>query len=99
MSEKCEYEPEEFFVCTCSSHAISLVRYPNDPYDDEIEIALWQRGSTGIEFSWWDRLRFIWRILAGGQAGADWVSLSRADAIRLAAKLNEWTNKTTGKSG
>ena len=90
---------EEFYVCICGTTAICLTHYPNDPEDTDINIALWEQGVNNRDTSWRERLRYIWYIIRKGHPYTDYVILSQADAIRLAQKLNEWTNKTTGTSG
>ena len=89
---------EEFYVCSCGANAISLLRWVGDPDDTDISISMWERGSSGREDSWHERLRHIWHIIRKGHPFEDEVILSQDDALRLLGKLSEWTNKTSGTS-
>ena len=89
-----QIDGEDFFMCTCAGHGISLFRFLDEPEIDEIEISIWKRGANGVSFSWRDRLSFIWQIITKGHAGADGVLLSRKDATELRDKLTEWVEAT-----
>ena len=90
------YYAEEFFTCICDGTAICLSHYPNDPDDNEISISLWERKLGGHGDDWGYRLRHIWQIITRGHPYTDAVVLRQEDALRLLAKLSEWTNKTSG---
>ena len=81
---------EEFFVCTCGCTAISVERYNWDEGDEDISIVIWAHGRER-DYNWRWRLEAIWKIIRKGFAADDEVILKRADAVRMADKLREWT--------
>lgn len=88
-------EKPKFFMCTCTSHAISagmcnvfvddkLIEFP------EIELAIWQHPQSRTIL---DRLRWIWTIIRNGDPYGDFVILDIGEATRLRNHLTKLINR------
>ncbi len=80
----------KFFICSCTSHALSVQRLSIDDEDTtvsfpEIELSIWQHPSDTVR----NRLRLIWHIIRYGHPYADFIVLEKDEATKLRDHLTE----------
>lgn len=77
---------KEFRVkCECGSEAIHI-NSDNDPDYTYIDLSIWHYGSdNGLGF--WQKIRYIWKILTKGKPYGDQICLSKEKAMELGKYL------------
>jgi len=90
-------QEDNFYICTCGATAVCLscVGYADEP---EICLSMWSLGFDGPGGRWKEKLRHIWHIIVRGHPYEDSVILSQGDATKMATKLIEFVNRSTGES-
>lgn len=76
---------EKFFKCSCSAHAIQVLKFSGE---EETYLSIWaaiNHGKPGV----WDRLAQCWKILRGGTPYGDEVVLSKKECLNLSSYLRE----------
>ena len=72
--------PSLMIMCDCHGEAIQ-VEYEKE--DDQFYFSLWHQGFDNNHLSWWQRLRWTWRILTTGNPWTDLVILSPEKAKKI----------------
>ncbi|MGD2071895.1 MAG: hypothetical protein PVG65_00190 [Candidatus Thorarchaeota archaeon] len=84
---------DKFYECTC--HAQMIVAH----YDDEdktVDLAFFHNFVDG-RMTWWQRIKFCWKVLTTGEAWTDMVILDREEARNLGRDLCIFTEKVKDK--
>lgn len=68
-----EDSPSIIIECECRGDAIQV---EFEPEDNQFYFSLWHQGFYNNHLSWWERLRWTWRILTTGNPWTDLVILS-----------------------
>ena len=79
-------EDSIFLMCDCYSHALFVEKFDGDK---EVCISLFERGYSGKRMSWFERLRWSWRIIIRGHPWTDSVILNEENQKKLRGFLNE----------
>tara|TARA_B100001057_G_scaffold499861_1_gene612183 strand:+ start:773 stop:1108 length:336 start_codon:yes stop_codon:yes gene_type:complete len=80
-----------FIKCECYSEGIELQYYHEDDTDKGFYVNYWKYGINGrySEVSWWDRIRFAWKLLRKGTLHGDQIILSIKDAHLMKQYLDK----------
>ena len=99
LDEKGGWGPTKVFPCDCGSEGI-MVTIDDDPYDDKeqfgVGLAFWEMNrkfEKSDSLTYWERIKYAWRILRGGSLWMDMIMLSEQNARNLLAKNKRETNK------
>lgn len=83
---------EKFFVCSCRSHALHLMKFKNE---DECYVSIWLNGHEDL--GWKYKLRQIWQILKTGKPYGDEVVLTKDSALQLSKFVETLYARKGGK--
>jgi len=75
---------QKFIMCDCHSHALVVERFD----DEEVYIALFERGLNGRKLSFRERIKWCWQILRHGNPWNDLIVLNKEKQKELAEFLN-----------
>jgi len=76
---------QKFIMCDCHSHALVVERFDDD---EEVYIALFERGLDGRKLSFIERIKWCWQILRHGNPWNDLIVLDKEKQKELAEFLN-----------
>lgn len=86
---------KKYYSCVCRNEILVIERDEQDVEERQFNIAIYTLGKP--ESSWWNRLRYIWRIITTGSPYGDCMILENDDMERLAndilGELRRLTNK------
>lgn len=74
-----------FLMCDCHSHALFAEKFKDE---EEVYISLFERGYGGKRMTWFERLRWCYRIIIHGHPWTDSVILNIENQKRLKDFLN-----------
>lgn len=78
-------EHMKFWVeCDCRSHAIAI---DADSFFGSSDLSFWQLGSYTFKHSWWNRLRFAWKMIIHGRVYSDMITINREETFKLIEAL------------
>lgn len=75
-----------FLMCDCYSHALFVEKFKDE---EEVCISLFQYGYSGKNMSWFQRLKWCYRIIIYGHPWTDSVILSTENQKQLKDFLNK----------
>ena len=76
---------QHFIPCSCETEGLYITKYEDEP---ETYVAIFKHGYNPKCKSLWNKVRYIWQIVATGQPFGDDIVLSKSDALRLSSLLN-----------
>ncbi len=72
-------------MCDCHSHGLVVERFDDE---EEVYIALFERGLNGRKLSFIERIKWCWQILRYGNPWNDLIVLNKEKQKELAEFLN-----------
>jgi hypothetical protein len=72
-------------MCDCHSHGLVVERFDDE---EEVYIALFERGLDGRKLSFIERIKWCWQILRYGNPWNDLIVLNKEKQKELAEFLN-----------
>lgn len=84
---------QKFFQCDCGTEGVMLSKEWEDEDIPLIYMAYWSEGRVKEKLSFFQRLRWSWKILMSGQVWHDMVVLNKKTAQELGIALLEWARK------
>lgn len=80
-------EDSVFLMCDCHSHALYVEKFKDE---EEVCISLFEHGYDGKRMTWFERLRWCYRIIIHGHPWTDSVILNTENQTKLKEFLNEY---------
>ena len=80
----------KFFKCACSAHAVHVMSFEDE---EETYLSIWEQGANNGRLSFWERLRYAFKILKDGKPYADEVVFDRETALSFVAYLSSYVSK------
>ena len=80
-----------YIKCECYSEGIEFQYFNEDTSDKGFYVNYWKYGIGGrySDVSWWDRIRFAWKLLFKGTLHGDQIILSVKDAKSMKQYLDK----------
>lgn len=79
---------KKFYECECHTEGIMVSM--DDEFDKSICMAFFGHGYQGTKFTFFQKLRWCWRILKKGHPYEDEVMFDKDTALDLGKDLLEW---------
>jgi hypothetical protein len=88
---------EEFISCSCMMEGVYVVKHKEDK---ETYLAFFKHGINPKRMSLWQKIRYIWHVIATGKPFEDEVVLSQKGLVDLINALNKCIDgrKSSSKS-